>query len=286
MRQKEWQDLERLWLQEGCLCLLEENRTAPSLTDRQFRLIACAYGRHISLTHSSAKLPKGNAHLRKMDEEDCQQAELFADGKESADALAIMRFSGNNRPYADREARCAAQACLRWTFTWSGDRPILAGIVRDIYGNPYRIINKYACCDECGCWYQEQTDPTNSNMGVRDVCSNCGSTNVWAYEAFPSPWLRHNDSTILRLAESIYQNRSYECLPSLADAAEEAGCSDQNLLQHLRGFEICPECLGGEMRDWCRLCGSNCWIPLRSPHYRGCHALDLLRGLHLSEVMI
>ena len=47
----------------------------------------------------------------------------------------------------------------------------------------------------------------------------------------------------------IYDNRSYHLLPILADALEEAGCTDADILEHLRGS---------------------------GPHLRGCWAVDTL----------
>jgi hypothetical protein len=86
-------------------------------------------------------------------------------------------------------------------------------------------------------------------------------------------------------------------LAVLADALEDAGCTEEALLRHLRGWEQAPD------NKWlvCRGClkvyrytnkYSDCdnaacegaesdvaqWIPLRGPHARGCWALDLLLG--------
>jgi hypothetical protein len=57
--------------------------------------------------------------------------------------------------------------------------------------------------------------------------------------------------TVLALAESIYEERRFTDLPVLADALEEAGCSDAELLRHLRS---------------------------PGPHVRGCFALDVILG--------
>ena len=53
------------------------------------------------------------------------------------------------------------------------------------------------------------------------------------------------------MAQWIYQERAFAELPILADALEDAGCTDPTLLDHLRR---------------------------PGPHFRGCWALDLLRG--------
>jgi hypothetical protein len=60
-----------------------------------------------------------------------------------------------------------------------------------------------------------------------------------------------NDRAIPRLADAIYDGRSFEQLPILADALEDAGCSDAALLDHCRG---------------------------PGPHVRGCWVVDLLLG--------
>jgi hypothetical protein len=63
--------------------------------------------------------------------------------------------------------------------------------------------------------------------------------------------LAWNDGTARKLAQVIYDERAFDRMPVLADALEDAGCSDQNLLSHLR-------------------------VP--GPHVRGCWAIDLLFG--------
>jgi len=64
-------------------------------------------------------------------------------------------------------------------------------------------------------------------------------------------WLAWNDGTILRLAQAIYNDRRFADMPILADALEEAGCTDAEILAHCRG---------------------------EGPHFRGCWVVDLLLG--------
>ena len=64
-------------------------------------------------------------------------------------------------------------------------------------------------------------------------------------------WLAWNGGTVPRLAHAIYEEQAFERLPVLADALEEAGCTDPDLLGH------------------CRQPGE---------HVRGCWGLDLLQG--------
>jgi hypothetical protein len=63
--------------------------------------------------------------------------------------------------------------------------------------------------------------------------------------------LSWNDACVVKLAEAIYDGLAWDRLPVLADALEEAGCTDAHVLNH------------------CRQPGE---------HVRGCWAVDLLLG--------
>jgi hypothetical protein len=47
-------------------------------------------------------------------------------------------------------------------------------------------------------------------------------------------WLAVNDRAVARLAQAIYDDRAFDRLPILADALEEAGCQDADILGHCR----------------------------------------------------
>lgn len=64
-------------------------------------------------------------------------------------------------------------------------------------------------------------------------------------------WLLWQDATVSKLSQSIYDERAFDHLPVLADALEEAGCTDPDILTH------------------CRQAGE---------HVRGCWVVDLLLG--------
>lgn len=65
------------------------------------------------------------------------------------------------------------------------------------------------------------------------------------------PLLSWNDHTVVRLAQSIYESRDFTGLPIVADALEDAGCTDHDILTHCRQ-------------------GEN--------HVKGCWVVDLLTG--------
>jgi hypothetical protein len=59
-------------------------------------------------------------------------------------------------------------------------------------------------------------------------------------------------TTALALAQGIYDERAFDRLPILADALQDAGCDNDDILNHLRATSL--------------------------PHVRGCWALDLVLG--------
>jgi hypothetical protein len=61
-------------------------------------------------------------------------------------------------------------------------------------------------------------------------------------------WLK---STVVALAKGIYQDRAFDSMPILADALQDAGCADEDILSHCRG---------------------------PGPHVRGCWVVDLVLG--------
>jgi hypothetical protein len=81
---------------------------------------------------------------------------------------------------------------------------------------------------------------------VREILGN-----PYRRPTFKPAWLAWNDATVVNLAHTIYDDRAFDRLPILADALEDAGCDNADLLSHCRS--------GGE-------------------HVRGCWAVDLLLG--------
>jgi hypothetical protein len=69
--------------------------------------------------------------------------------------------------------------------------------------------------------------------------------------AVAAAWLTWNGGTIVQIAKAIYADRAFDRLPILADALEEAGCTDAAIIDHCRG---------------------------PGPHVRGCWVVDLLLG--------
>jgi hypothetical protein len=92
----------------------------------------------------------------------------------------------------------------------------------------------------------EYYDPTELRFQaelLRDIFGN-----PFRPVAVDRSWLSGN---VIALARTIYDDRAFARLPILADALEDAGCGNAELLSHCRGSK---------------------------PHVRGCRVLDLLLG--------
>ena len=101
------------------------------------------------------------------------------------------------------------------------------------------------CQEEEDAWISEEDQRMQVAL-LRDVIGNpfrtAKSNRVW------STW---NESLVSRLAQGIYTDRAFDRLPILADALEDAGCDNTDILAH------------------CRQPGE---------HVRGCWVVDLLLG--------
>jgi hypothetical protein len=207
-----------------------------------------------------------------------REAEEIADGTREAFTSAVA--AGHRAHFEPPRVRQLLSLSL-----WSADlgdglaefeeqhnnRKYAAHLLRDLVGNPFRPVE----------W---RWDPKRLHS----------SGHHW---------------TIINLAHTAYDQRDPVTgyldpvrLSILADALEEDGCADQTLLHHLRGWDLCPMCLGKGIctdplkgsdlvRMWsCQMCVSSPRsVPVHSsgiiksagivpagPHVRGCWAVDLL----------
>src|SRR5262249_41096285 len=94
-------------------------------------------------------------------------------------------------------------------------------------------------------------------------------------------WLSWNERTVQRLAQAIDAENSFERLPILADALEEAGCDAAEILAHCRGLRRCGRCNGSESRGAaskprrCGRCAGTGWRRSNDLHARGCWVIEL-----------
>jgi hypothetical protein len=191
--------------------------------DRKFRLWAVACWRQVS-----------HPLTDKQHREAVEIGEQFADGLVS---------DSTRQAFWEVLERRKAQAVSESDFEWAVcERYTQTPVSKDVKQKFYFITRTYA------------TPRPADRSSERDMCRLI--RDIFGPFAFRSisinpTWLTWHDRTIPRMAQTIYDGRDFDRLPILADALEEAGCQDQDILGHCRS--------GGE-------------------HVRGCWVVDLLLG--------
>jgi hypothetical protein len=249
MDEAEWQSC------QDPAAMLEHARGWAS--DRRLRLFAVACCRRvwqaITAEHARAAI---------------EVTERFADGlatqEELASAVADAAESLHSRPLFDQDAgsflavRLAALAgsceeCFRWICT---HRPDYASATT-WYSGPTRDLCEYAA------WVAQAAAragaspklcrPPEGEVGQKKQAKllRCIFGNPFKPLSSAPAVLASQGSIVVRMATAIYEERRWDDLPFLADALEEAGCSDSNVLAHCRG---------------------------EGPHARGCHVVDSVLG--------
>jgi hypothetical protein len=99
-------------------------------------------------------------------------------------------------------------------------------------------------------WMIDRATPRSPNKRLADLLRDVFGNPFRPATLDPS-WLAWNDGLIVKLAQGICDDRAFDRMPILADALEEAGCTDGDILGH------------------CRQEGE---------HVRGCWLVDLLTG--------
>lgn len=185
----------------------------PSASSRKLRLFACACCRQPELFSClSGKDAAAVAIAERFSDSRADPSELTEGRSGTLSLGAVWCCSG----WPSRGARLWIDAVRR---AWADPGPhevLTAKLLRGLFGNPFRTV------------------------------------------AVTAGWLSWHNGVVANLARAAYADlcrsdapMSNTRLAVLADALEEAGCDDTNLLSHLRG---------------------------PGPHVRGCFVVDLLTG--------
>jgi len=208
------------------------------VSDRKLRLfaVACAYFLWDLLNESSRQL--------------ITALERYADGAASKEDLQSAEEGARAAFLADLATPCtpaltfqAAQAILSLQ-AHTIERGAICSMLNDAQRLRGKVAREIA---RKGTWTKQErtaiaSEQQRQSALIRDILGPLPFRRI----ALDSSWLT---ATVTSLATAIYQERAFDRLPILADALEDAGCSNQEVLGHLRG--------GGE-------------------HCRGCWPLDLV----------
>jgi hypothetical protein len=208
---------------------LDQHRLAAALPAAEE---ATAEERWLAATNPDVLLASARLNERKQRLFACAMCRRLPEVRADADALRAVEAAER---YADgrvvkKEMRKARKAsCLRWLSSFEAAEEAILALWR-----ARRVLPPAAYAGLCDLLRDLTGNPHRPAVSVR------------------AAWLRGNGGAARALAEAIYEQGSFEEMPVLADALEDAGCANAELLAHLRGH--------GE-------------------HARGCWALDRLLGI-------
>lgn len=193
-------------------------------SDQKFRLVACACFRRIWHLLNVGMQNAIEAAERHFD---------LSDGRPPVSVTAAVRDAfAQAEPYSARYVAASIVAQMfngaAWPLAWNAVSEARVAM-RPTY--PQQVI------------YEETRIQA---MATRDILGN-----PFRPAFVTSAWLAWNEGIVAKLAQAIYEERAFDRLPVLADALEESGCTDKDILGHCRGA---------------------------GPHVRGCWPVDLLLG--------
>jgi hypothetical protein len=192
-------------------------------TDRTYRLFACACCRRVWHLLTDAR-----------SQEAVEAAERFADGQVTPEAVlafreAAQQVAGPKTSPAVTAAICTTQSVSRYAALGAAmhtSRAAALSAGRAVARVSRHEAAKRALADE---------------RRLQCDLVRCLSGNPFRPVSLDPAWLAWNGGTVRRLAEAAYQDRKVPDgtldaarLAVLADALEEAGCGDAEVLGHLR----------------------------------------------------
>jgi len=190
------------------------------VSDRKFRLFACACCRRLEqyLTGEQSRMA-------------IEVAERYADGLATDDELAKATKSLEIVPPVNQLYPNAPAYYATWDYALDAATSAAEASVEVI--------------ENAG--IDPDTERSAQAANLRDLVGPL----VFRPVNISSAWLLWENGMIPQLAEAIYEDQDFHRLPILADALEEAGCTEVVILKHLRSPGM---------------------------HIRGCWVVDLILG--------
>ena len=236
------------------LCFLD-----GKVSERKLRLFGCACCRqvwHFMPDERSRKAIEIGEQFADCPPTVAQASAAYEDANAVAEAYSKMPFrvaDFTRDLVAQHAATAAAELVVR--------RPLRTPVGEVMHGASTSAANAVASSDsEFAVAFLESGDATSHVMKLLEKArriANRDQVPLLHCIGGPFPfrpvtlnqsWLTTN---VVSLAQTIYDQRRFQDMPILADALEDAGCTNQEVLAHCRG---------------------------EKPHVRGCWVVDLLLG--------
>jgi hypothetical protein len=196
----------------------------PKFSDRKLRLFACACCRRVLRLASDARIVGILNTLERYANGEGRERDRI-DARKAAEAI----HDNVNKPQdcISSELRNAAQKTLNWG-SWHPGSLAAAAV---------------GWSDHAHFAERKSEERAEQAPILREMVGN-----PFRPVALDPAWLT---SDVLALARGIYDDRAFDRMPILADALQDAGCTNDDILNHCRGD---------------------------GPHVRGCWVIDLLLG--------
>ena len=198
-------------------------------SERKRRLLGCAFARQVWPLLADERSRHAVEVAERFADGTADDGELGAavtDATQARDEARIDRRAGDRTTaQAARSAATAAMMAARFDIRAAADECAVVGMTASLFPTLGDAEREQAAL-------------------VRDIVGN-----PFRPPVIEPSWLSWNGGAAVALARTIYEERRFEDMPVLADALEEAGCRDEEVLGHLRG---------------------------PGPHARGCLVIDLM----------
>ncbi len=201
------------------------------VSDRKLRLLAVACCRRFPLLLAESK-------------EAADVAERLADGNADGMELNAARIAAMS--FDDGDETVFTSVAVTATDAWEAIEGAISGVVAHAVSSIEASLEAMGPSAES--WLgSPEVAAAKERASIADLVREI-LPNPFEQVAINSVWL---SSSVVDLRQHIYRVRSFDRLPLLADALEDAGCTDAAILSHCRG---------------------------PGPHVRGCWVVDLLLG--------
>lgn len=157
-------------------------------------------------------------------------AERYADGSASEEERATAEAAAFEAHAEMRENRLTGGDLVPWT--WQGEQMTRAAALLVSHGLYYAedVADYVRRALSVPDWRGEHAEEAVQCRLLRDIVG------LWPPLLPPVEplWLAAHDGAVVRLAQAVYDEQAFDLLPILADALEDAGCTDARLLDHCR----------------------------------------------------
>jgi hypothetical protein len=223
-------------------------------SERKLRLFACAYarqghrlddlyegcyGHRSGLTRDErVSEPEKGAPFGEWGEQIVERAEMHADSQSTTSDLELVRqlLEPHLSDARVGAAYCGPSAYLtpeKYELLWATAAPEGSTAAELAIASVSHYFVGYADSGPL-----RQLNPTIRDPARRETLALQAELfrelfgNPFRPVAIDPAWRQANDGTVVQLAQAIYEDRSFEAMPILADALLDAGCQDGAILEH------------------------------------------------------